>query len=171
VVATPRVPVDLRVPDGNRVFFVGHAVGTQDYVCLPAETGFKYVLFTPRATLAGDNGQQVATHYFSPNPLDGTIRPTWEQSTDTSTVWGQVIGTSTDANYVARDAIAWVLIQPVALQGGTAGSEGLTTTTFVQRLNTTGGLAPAAGCESATDVGHQAFVPYTADYFFYEKSS
>jgi hypothetical protein len=29
------------------------------------------------------------------------------------------------------------------------------------------GLAPAVGCGSAADVGKQAFVPYTADYYFY----
>lgn len=169
--APPQVPRDIRVPAGNRVSFVGHAVGTQNYVCLPADTGFKYVLFTPRATLTGDNGQPVATHYFSPNPLDGTIRPTWEQSTDTSTVWGGVIATSTDSDFVTQGAIAWLLIQPVALQGGSAGGEGLTATTFVQRLNTAGGVAPSSGCELTTDVGNQVFVPYTADYFFYERAS
>jgi hypothetical protein len=170
-VAPPQVPLGLRVPAGNRVFFVGHAVGTQNYMCLPSDTGFRYALSTPRATLAGDNGQPLATHYFSPDPLDGTIRPTWEGSTDMSTVWGAVIGASTDADFVAQGAIAWLLVQPVALQGGTAGGEGLTTTTFVQRLNTTGGVAPSTGCDSPRDVGDQVFVPYTADYFFYEKTS
>jgi Protein of unknown function (DUF3455) len=37
-------------------------------------------------------------------------------------------------------------------------------------LNTTGGLAPKTGCSSLTDVGNKAFVPYTADYFFYRKA-
>ena len=41
-------------------------------------------------------------------------------------------------------------------------------TTFVQRLNTTGGLAPSTGCSSLTDAGNKAFVPYAADYFFYQ---
>jgi hypothetical protein len=169
----PQVPNELRVPAGNRVFFVGHAVGTQDYVCLPSETfpGFSFALITPQATLSGDNGQQVATHYFSPNPFDGTVRATWEESNDTSIVWGRAISTSTNSDYVAQGAIAWVLLQPVAMQGGTAGGEGLTSTTFVQRLNTTGGVAPSTGCEVPNDVGNQAFVPYTADYFFYEKAS
>jgi len=46
----------------------------------------------------------------------------------------------------------------------------LTKTTFIQRLNTTGGLAPSTGCTSPADIGHLAFVPYTADYFFYKKA-
>jgi hypothetical protein len=170
-VTPPTVPLTLRVPAGNRLFFVGHAVGTQNYVCLPSEGGVKFVLITPQATLAGDNGQQVATHYFSPNPLDGTIRPTWEQSTDTSTVWGQVIGTSNGSDFVAPGAIAWLLIEPVALQGGKAGDDGLTATTFVQRVNTAVGVAPASGCSVPSDVGAQALVPYTADYFFYERTN
>lgn len=46
-----------------------------------------------------------------------------------------------------------------------------TATSFIQRLNTSGGLAPSAGCRSKADVGNQAFVPYTANYFFYTKAS
>ena len=43
----------------------------------------------------------------------------------------------------------------------------LTATTPIQRLNTSGGLAPSTGCVSLTDVSKKAFVPYKADYFFY----
>jgi hypothetical protein len=46
----------------------------------------------------------------------------------------------------------------------------LTNTTYIQRLNTTGGSAPTTGsptCAVSTDVGHQVLVPYTADYYFY----
>jgi hypothetical protein len=41
-------------------------------------------------------------------------------------------------------------------------------TTFIQRLNTSGGVAPSMGCASVMDVGARAFVSYTADYFFYK---
>jgi Protein of unknown function (DUF3455) len=57
-------------------------------------------------------------------------------------------------------------LDEVGVQKGPTGGDTLTKTTFVQRLNTTGGLAPSTGCSSLTDVGNQAFVPYTADYFF-----
>lgn len=43
-------------------------------------------------------------------------------------------------------------------------------TTFIQRLNTTGGLAPAAATCNASTVGTQAEIPYTADYAFWKKS-
>jgi hypothetical protein len=43
----------------------------------------------------------------------------------------------------------------------------MTKVTFIQRLNTQGGSAPADGCSTAADVGKQALVPYTADYYFF----
>jgi uncharacterized protein DUF3455 len=45
----------------------------------------------------------------------------------------------------------------------------LSKTTFIQRLNTKGGSAPAddAGCSAAADVGYQLLVPYSADYYFF----
>jgi hypothetical protein len=43
----------------------------------------------------------------------------------------------------------------------------MTLVTFIQRLNTNGGSAPAEGCLVAADVGKQALAPYTADYYFY----
>jgi hypothetical protein len=46
----------------------------------------------------------------------------------------------------------------------------VTATTFIQRLNTSGGIAPSAGCASPTEIGNQAFVSYTADYVFYKKA-
>ena len=67
-------------------------------------------------------------------------------------------------------AVAWLLLDEVGVQKGPTGGDTLTKTTFVQRLNTKGGLAPSTGCSSLTDVGNQAFVPYTADYFFYQKA-
>lgn len=40
----------------------------------------------------------------------------------------------------------------------------LAETTFMQRVNTTGGSMPTTGCSEA---GTIQFVPYTADYVFY----
>jgi Protein of unknown function (DUF3455) len=41
-------------------------------------------------------------------------------------------------------------------------------TTFIQRVNTTGGLVPAAATCTTATVGAQAEVPYTADYRFWK---
>lgn len=164
----PAAPESIQVPAGNRPFLVRHAVGTQNYVCLPSAGDFKFVLVTPQATLFGGDDQQVATHYFSPNPFDnGKIAPTWQDSRDSATVWGQVIQSSSDPEFVAPDAIGWVLLRALGTLQGSGQSDGLSSTTYVQRLNTSGGVAPSTGCASSADLGKQAFVPYRADYVFY----
>ncbi|MDX6709842.1 MAG: hypothetical protein QOH96_858 [Blastocatellia bacterium] len=174
-VTPPPVPANIQVPPGNKAFLEGHGVGTQNYICLPSVTsvsGFAFVLFTPQATLFKDNDRQVITHFNSPNPVEGgTIRVTWQHSRDTSRVWGEVLpgNSSSDPNFVAPGAIPWLLVTIVGAQDGPTGGDTLTDTTFIQRLNTSGGVAPSTGCASLADVGHQAYVPYTADYFFFEK--
>jgi hypothetical protein len=179
-ITPPPVPDNIQVPAGNEAFLVGHAVGTQNYVCRPSGTGVKFVLFTPQATLFDDADQQVTTHFFSPNPFeantdstvvgDHIIRATWQDSQDTSTVWAKAIESSSDPSFVAPGAIPWVLLQVVGAQDGPTHGDTLTPTTFIQRLNTYGGVAPSTGCTSRKDVGNQAFVPYTADYFFYKSA-
>jgi len=172
-VKPPAVPANIQVPAGNKLFLVGQAEGTQNYICLPTATGVKFTLFTPQATLF-DKNKQVTTHYFSPNPAEnGTIRATWQHSQDTSTIWGQVKdgNASSDAAYVAPGAIPWLLVTVVGSQDGNKGNGALSKTTFIQRLNTAGGVAPDTGCASTADIGKQAFVPYTTDYFFYKKAN
>lgn len=170
VITPPAVPANIQVPAGNVAYLVGHAVGTQNYVCLPSGGGFQYALFTPQATLFNEDNEEITTHYFGPNPDEGgTVRAAWQHSRDTSTVWGRVMpgNSSTDPAYVAPGAIAWLLVTIVGDQDGPTGGDKLTKTTFIQRVNTSGGVAPSTGCASSTDVGNQAFVPYTTDYYFY----
>ena len=166
----PPVPAAVQVPAGHKLFFVGHATGTQNYACLPAGTGVKFTLFTPQATLFSD-GKQATTHYFSPNPDEGgMIRATWQHSRDSSTVWGEVKpgNSSSDPAFVEPGAIAWLLVTVVGSQNGPTGGDLLSQTTFIQRLNTSGGMAPSTGCSTSDDIGNRAFVPYTTDYFFYK---
>jgi hypothetical protein len=180
-ITPPPLPPGLApVPAGNKLFLGTHAVGTQNYVCRPSGAGFAYVLFTPEATLFSDDGGQIITHYFSPNPnpldpntdpkvaADGAIRATWQYK-DTSTVWAK-LHQPNGAVTVDQTAVAWLLLDVVGAQNGPTGGDKLTGTTFIQRLNTSGGLAPKTGCSSLADVGNTAFVPYTADYFFYKAS-
>ena len=185
-VTPPLVPANLRIAEGNKQFLVGHAIGTQNYSCLPAGVDaagnprYGWTLFTPQATLFAQNSKEITTHYFSPNPhepspsplTDGPIRATWQHSKDTSIVWGKVVpgDVSTDSAYVAAGAIPWLRITVVGTEHGPTGGDTLTPTTYLHRVNTSGGLAPSTGCASLADVGKQAFVDYTADYYFYRKA-
>lgn len=174
-ITPPAVPLDLQVDlRNNEAFLEGNAVGTQNYICLPTDDGFQFMLFTPEATLFDSvDGKQVTTHFFSvnPNPSDGgKIRATWQHSKDTSTVWGGNAIPSTDPAFVKPDAIAWLLLPMAGVKNGPKpGDNILSVTTFIQRVHTSKGLAPSEGCANSNDVGNKAFVPYTADYFFYRK--
>ena len=60
--------------------------------------------------------------------------------------------------------IASLLLEAVPTTDGGHGGR-LARTTWVQRLNTQGGIAPAGSCTP----GAQQAVPYTADYFFWRQ--
>ena len=163
----PPVPPDIQVPAGNKTFLEGDAIGTQDYICLPSGAGFAWTFFGPQATLFNEHDEQIITHFLSPNPFEsGTPRATWQHSKDTSTVWAVTIASSSDPDFVAPGAIPWLLLKVVGAQNGPTGGDTLSATTFIQRLNTAGGVAPSTGCTLSTDVGKMALVPYTAEYFF-----
>jgi hypothetical protein len=165
----PPVPPDLQVPAGNEAFREGHAVGTQNYICLPSGSSFTWTLFGPQATLFNDHDRQIITHFLSSNPDEsGMARATWQHSRDTSAVWAMAIASSSDSTFVEPGAIPWLLLQVVGTEPGPTGGERLTRTTFIQRLNTSGGVAPSTGCAGSGDIGNRALVPYTSDYFFYK---
>ena len=173
-VTPPPVPTNIEVTAPDQAFLIGHGVGTQNYECQPVNSVGRvgWVLFTPQATLFGELNEQLITHFFSPNPNEGgTVRVTRQDSRDTSRVWGQVIESSLDANFVKPGAIPWLKIdvEHTGFQDGPTGGNALSKTTFIQRVNTDGGAAPSAGCDRPTDVGKKMFVPYAADYVFYKK--
>jgi len=100
---------------------------------------------------------------------------------DSSKVWAQVpirdgipasIPAGSDPTSCPNTgSIACLLLQAVGSQEGPTGGTFLSKTTFIQRLNTKGGLAPedTDGCKDLSDVGSQKLVPYTADYYFFRK--
>ena len=168
-VTPPRAPSAIQVPPGSKAFLEGHAVGTQNYVCLPSASGFAWTFFGPQATLFKDNGGQIITHFLSPNPDEGGVaRATWQHSKDTSTIWAVAIASSSDPKFVAPGAIPWLLLRVVGDQTGPTGGDQLLETTHIQRLNTSGGVAPSTGCSQSTHVGTKALVSYTTDYMFYK---
>jgi hypothetical protein len=172
-IVVPPVPTEIQAPAGVTPFLEGHAVGTQNFICLgTTKKAMAWKFIGPQATLFlnfnGGNEQQVTTHFLSANPgEDGLLRPTWQHSADTSSVWGAVEKSSTDPVYVETNAIPWLLLKVVGAQLGPTAGNFMTQATYIHRLSTTGGLAPSAGCDSVADLGAVQFVPYTAVYYFY----
>ena len=143
-------PLDPRTYDpGSKLFLVAHATGVQKYTCQENGTW----LFTdPEAKLFKTTGasKEIGSHFLN----FATGRP----------VWMLRDGSSVEAARKAAQSggmgnIALLLLEKVATTG-----ERLGETTYVQRLDTAGGVAPAGTCTP----GDQAAVPYTADYFFWK---
>ena len=169
----PPVPANLEVPAGHSVFLKGFAVGTQNYICLPSGPSVAWRFVAPQATLfltfRGDPFQQITT------PLSEPERARWRAASDVAALARHERGYASGCcsrrvtrPMSSRRAIPWLLLEGGRLRGRSPWrpvcSRGRT---YVQRLNTCGGVAPGTGCSLATNIGRIALVPYSTDYFFY----
>jgi len=170
-ITPPAVPSIITAPAGSKPFLVAHAVGTQNFICAPADTesGLDWLFIGPQATLFDADLEQIATHYQSKNPLMGdAIQATWQNSRDTSGVWATKMFGSSDPHYVAADAAEWLLLQVSGRQVGPTGGDKLASAKFIQRVNTVGGMKPLSSECTAETVNNRMLVYYEADYYFYE---
>ena len=141
----PDVPCDsIKVPEGNKVIFHAYAIGTQIY----RWNGSTWVFVAPAAVLFAnaDFDGEVGIHYGG---------PTWESNSGSKVVGRRLEGCSPDPG-----SIPWLLLEATATDGPGIFSH----VTFIQRVNTVGGVAPAA---PGASVGEMREVPYMAEYFFY----
>ena len=143
-----QVPDSIAVPAGHKLFLVGHAEGVQIYTC----NGSAWTLFAPRADLYDDQHNLIVKHFGGPS---------W-QAKDGSTVLAQRAAPP----HPVGGTIPWLLLSTVSATAGPDGDR-LAGTKYIQRLATTGGVAPTSGCNSET-AGSQQEVPYTADYLFWK---
>ena len=132
----PDVPPAIDVPAGHKVFLVGHAVGVQVYTCNTAGDA------SPGASSAHERSCTTTTASSSP--------PTPAARHGRRTTAAPSSPRSHAPAPVDPTAIAWLLLQATITASGPDGDE-LTSTTFIQRTATTGGLAPpTAQCNSST---------------------
>ncbi len=136
----------LQVEAGNGLAFRTYAMGVQVY----SWNGASWTFVEPVATLFADARYkgEVGTHY---------VGPTWESNSGSKVVAARVPGTGCTPD---SSGIPWLILKKVSSEGPGVFS----TTTFIQRLNTTGGIAPTV---PGTVVGERREVPYTAEYYFY----
>ena len=144
------IPKLLQVPDGHVLLFHAFAAGTQNYECRSDPAGTTgWVFRQPKAVLLGDDGEPIGIHGRG---------PFW-----TSYDGSQVIGAS-PIGAPGRDPandVPWLLLR--GTPGETDGR--FARVSYIQRLDTRGGLAPAAPCDP--EVQPTLGVPYVAVYYFY----
>ena len=136
----------LAVESGNKVFFRVYAEGVQIY----RWNGTTWVFVAPEADLFANVGGTglIGVHYAG---------PTWE-SVSGSKVVGAVLERCTpDPN-----DIQWLLLSAVSSEGPGPFAK----VTHIQRVNTSGGTAPA---QPGNFPGEEARVPYTTEYYFYRE--
>jgi len=144
------LPAALNPPPDATLISALPARGVQIYTCAASTTGAAaaWTLKAPHAVLM--HGGEVAAIHFA--------GPSW-QAIDGSLVVGARVAAAPAPD---PTAIPWLLLRAAS----NAGVGVFTDVTFIQRLSTEGGVAPATGCDDA-HLGAEVLVPYQADYFFY----
>jgi hypothetical protein len=156
------VPAGIVVAETATLLRSLHAVGTQNYRCTQtagaadADPTFTWVLVAPVADLFNSCGVKVGSHFAVPGSVPPA--PEWKYDVDGSTVTGvrvnsaPVVGSIPELLLMATD------------HGGDGVFAGVT---FVQRLHTVGGAAPALADCTIAHVNDVAEVGYSAQYYFY----
>jgi hypothetical protein len=147
-------PVSLNPPADEVLSLQSKATGVQIYTCSARKddpSRYEWTFKAPEAELRDLGGKRIGKHYAG---------PTWE-SDDGSKVTGEVKARDPgpDAN-----AIPWLLLNAKSNSGNGVFAR----TTSIQRLDTSGGMPPADGCDAKRE-GSEARVPYTASYNFFSK--
>lgn len=147
------LPAAVQVPAGNKVAMETVGVGEITYQCSAKKDvadQFEWVFVGPDAKLNDRSGKQVGKYYGPP--------ATWE-SMDGSKLTGAQVAVSPSAPGNIPNQL--VKANPAM------GSGAMTGVTFIQRVNTVGGVAPTSAC-AAGNVGTKQIVKYQSDYIFYK---
>jgi hypothetical protein len=147
-VSVPLIPKEIRPPAGSKL--VGAYIvtsGTQTYTCVVpagASTGAFTGGSVPEAQLLGTGGR---VHHFG--------GPSWQSLRD-----GSLVTASRAASSPVDGAIPELLLKVETRTG----KGGLTRSDFINRLRTSGGVAPTGSCTP----GQTASVPYGSIYVFWD---
>ena len=151
---TVSVPEKLK-PADEAIALIVPAKGVQIYECrarADQAESYAWAFVAPDADLFDASGKRIGRHYAGPH---------WE-SNDGSKIAGSV---KESVAAPRAGAIPWLL-----LSAKTVGPKGsFSDITSVQRVNTTGGVAPATNC-SRGELGATVRVPYTADYYLLKRN-
>ncbi|MBP3959601.1 DUF3455 domain-containing protein [Gemmata sp. G18] len=147
----PEVPKEIAAPAGHKDVLAVRAKGVQIYKSVADKDGkLVWVLDGPLAELTDVKGARVGCHFEGPS---------WETADGSRLVRDE----SEKPKSVAKGAadIPWLLIR---VKSDDAKPGALTKVAYVQRIETSGGKAPA---EAPKRVGTKVGVPYEAKYVFF----
>jgi Protein of unknown function (DUF3455) len=146
------IPDAIKVPEGNSAYLTVHAKGDQIFHCVLKTGEYSWKWHAPEAKLYDSQNQAlVGSHGAGPS-------------------WTHKDGSSVKAKAIQKidapdkDSAAWLLLEVTEHKGDGV----LAKATYVQRINTQGGVAPSSGCD-ANHLGSEKRVRYSADYVFYSK--
>ncbi len=147
------LPPTVQVPAGNSVAMQTVGAGDITYECRVKKDmagQFEWVFVGPDAVLADRSGKKVGKYYGPP--------ATWE-SNDGS----KITATQLAVAPAGAGNIPFQLVKA----NPAVGSGAMTGVTYIQRVATKGGVAPASAC-GAGNVGSKEVVKYQADYIFWK---
>lgn len=146
------LPAAVQVPAGHKVAMETVGVGQITYECRAKKdmAGHEWVFVGPDARLMDRMGQQVGRYYGPP--------ATWEGN-DGSKLTGAQLA-------VAPAAAGSIPLQLVKANPAT-GMGAMQGVTYIQRVATQGGVAPAMACDAAS-LGSKQLVKYQADYILWK---
>lgn len=147
------LPAAVQVPAGHKVAMETVGVGQITYECRAKKDlagQFEWVFVGPDASLMDRAGRQVGRYYGPP--------ATWE-SNDGSKLTGAQLA-------VAPAAAGSIPLQLVKANPAT-GMGAMQGVTYIQRVATQGGVAPAMACDAAS-LGSKQVVKYQADYILWK---
>ena len=147
----PELPAQcdsIKAPEGSKLAFHAYAKGVQIY---------KWNIITQKWDLVGPQAALFAeANYFGEIGIH-YVGPKWESKSGSKVEAQRVQGTGCTPD---STAIAWLLLKQVRTEGNGIFSA----VTFIQRVNTTGGLPPST---PGTVDGETSESAYTAEYYFY----
>jgi Protein of unknown function (DUF3455) len=148
------LPEPVRVPAGHAVKLESIGTGEITYECREkkdAAGAYDWAFVAPVATLRDMQQKNIGKYYGG---------PTWEAA-DGSKVTGKQVAVSP----ASAGNIPLQLVKADPAMGNGA----MTGVTYIQRLDTKGGVAPAAAC-GAANKGAKQQVKYQAKYVFYKQN-
>ena len=145
------VPAPVQPPAGQKAAMTWTGSGDLTYECRAKAddaSAFDWAFVGPDAKLSDATTRAVMGKYYA--------GPTWEAS-DGSRITGKQVA-------VAPASAGNIPFQLVKTEPGTGAMKDVT---YIQRVNTKGGVAPKEPC-NASMKGRKMTVPYSADYVFYK---